>query len=66
MAKKIRMTFKTERMSEDKDYQFRDEISIVDCAEQIVTMTNVAAYMIEHAEGFKSYSVEVIEGEAEE
>ena len=61
MAKKIKMTFNTERMSKNGDYQLRDEISIVDDAEQIVSMTNVAAYMIEHAEGFQSYSVEVIE-----
>lgn len=64
MAKKIKMTFHTERMSKSGDYQLRDEISIVDYAEQIVSMTNIAAYLIEHAEGFQSYSVEVLSDEA--
>ena len=62
MAKRIKMTFRTK--PEGRGYC--ESVVIVDDAEKIMTMTDVAAYLIEHAVGFESYSVEVEEKECEE
>ena len=63
MGKKIKMTFHAEVPSLSGDYMLSDKISIVDDAEHIGSMTDVAAYMIEHAKGFTGYDVEVINDE---
>ena len=67
MAKKIRMTFKTSKQAEigdNKTYTMHDEISIVGKPKDLFVMTDVASYMIEHAEGFDGYSVEAFEEES--
>ena len=66
MAKKIRMTFTTERKSANGDYTLKDEISVVDDAEKFMTMFDVAAYLMEHIEGFTSYIVTPVKEEEKE
>ena len=65
MAKKIRMTFCARVPSTIGDYMLDKDISIVDDAGSIGSMTDVAAYMLDHIEGFQFYSVEPFDDDEE-
>lgn len=66
MAKKIRMTFRAKERSVVGDYMFDKDLSIVDDDGNLGSMTDVAAYMMAHVEGFQGYSVEVVDDEEKE
>lgn len=65
MAKKIRMTIHAERPSNSGGYTLHDEISIVESA-NLVTVFDVASYLMAHVEGFRNIDIREVEEETEE